>query len=378
MKIKKYWIGLCFVLALLAGIMPAPALRAQPAPSPIESRYLFIFDTSSAMKKCLPAETKTVTGLFVEGLNRQLHPGDSVGAWAFSRELQTGEFPLEYWYPGKMVEITSNLAAFAKSRHYSRTTRFNELMPLLNRVVSASPRLTVIIFCDGESQIAGTPWDAKINAIFKEHGRDMKKSRQPFIIILRSQFGQYVGSSINTPDSITIPSFPPVYQPPQVVTPPPPPPPSPPPLIIIGTHVGTNVPPAAPPVTPPPAIPAPAPANPVPPPSVAPPPANPVPENHAPQTNVAPPVAISTPPTNPVAATLETLPPPAPVPAVAAVPATPSMPAGETPQTSGEGKNRVLAVVVVVAVLLGVLFFLLFRPRHRASPSLITESLKKK
>ncbi len=370
--------SLCFLilLTLLAGTLVAPALRAQYASQPVESRYLFIFDTSSAMKKRLPAEQRGLNGFFAIG---QLQRGDSIGVWTFNQDLHTGEFPLERWQPQDIAAIALNIMTFAKNQHYSKTTSFDHVMPKLSEIVRAAPRLTTVIFCDGEGPISGTPVDAKINSIFKANESAMRKARQPFIIVLRSQFGQYTGFSINTPDSITIPPFPPLPPPPPapVVTAPAPPPPqpAPPPLIIIGTHVGTNVPPEMPPpAAPQPRIPAPAPppattpapASPVPP-AISPPPSNPVLEtNPPPETNVAPPAAQSTPPSAAIVApTLETA---APLVAPAAV-ATP-------PVASGIGKGRLLAIGAGCAVV-AVGMYLILRPRHRHSSSLITESLNK-
>jgi hypothetical protein len=359
-----------FFLALLA-LLSIPPLRAQETPRQMESRYLFVFDTSSAMKKRLPSEEKAINALFAISLNGQLHRNDSIGAWTFSRELQTGEFPLEYWEPGEIVEMSTNLVDFVQSRHYAHTASFGQLVPMLNEVVRSSPRLTILIFCDGETPIKGTPIDAKVNSIFQQNESAMKKARQPFIIVLRSQFGQYVNFSVGTPDSISIPAFPPLPQPPApVVTAPAPAPPAPQPLIIVGSQVGTNLPPVMPPpvaAPPPVTAPAPVPANPVPP-APSPAPANPSSENSAPQNNnVMPQTAIATPPTNTVAATPEAASPPAvPAPVVTPLPA---------PAVAGKG--HWVAIGTGAVIVIGLLGYLIFRPRHRSSPSLITESLKK-
>lgn len=370
------------ISALLAAPALVPPLRAQSA-QPMQSRYLFVFDTSSAMEKRVPAEVKGINEFFAITLNGELHPGDSIGAWAFSRELRTGEFPLELWQPQERSAIPLDIIGFVKDRHYSKSTRFDQLMPTLNQVVRSSPRLTTIIFCDGDGQISGTPVDAKFNSIFKQNKRAMKKAREPFIIILRSQFGQYVGFSINTPDNITLPPFPPLPPPPPApiaAAPKPPPPSGPPPLVIIGTRVGTNVPAAMPPPpVPPPRLPATAPANPpAPPKSVpanSPPPANPASKN-IPQTNAAPPMAVATPPVNTVVSSPQNASPPAAPAGVETLPAN-AAPSAPTP-ASGGNKGRLLAVVVGLLVIAGVLVFLLLRPRRRGSSSLITESMKKK
>ena len=85
---------------------------------------------------------------------------------------------------------------FVGKQHYAKSTHFEVLQPLLNQVVQDSERLTVLIFCDGEGKISGTPYDAGINQFFQEKLAEQKKARQPFVIVLRSQLGQYVGCTI--------------------------------------------------------------------------------------------------------------------------------------------------------------------------------------
>ena len=63
---------------------------AQPAASSVDSRYLLIFDTSSAMKSRVPATQYVVERLFFSMMNGQFQPGDSIGVWAFDRKLRTG------------------------------------------------------------------------------------------------------------------------------------------------------------------------------------------------------------------------------------------------------------------------------------------------
>lgn len=245
--------------ALFAGIFLIPSARAQQA---VDSRYLFIFDTSSAMKKRVPAEQQALDNLFVTGMGEQLQPGDSIGVWTFDQDLRAGQYPLQYWVPDEAATMTASIAAFVEKQHYSQTARFAALQPLLNEVMTNSERLTVLIFCDGETPISGTPYDAGINQIFQRRRAEQKKARQPFVIVLRAQLGHYVGCMVDFPPAqVDIPPFPPLPAPPPPPKPPkpanqPPPPPPPPPVVVPSIIIiGTNPPPApkstnAPPVAP--------------------------------------------------------------------------------------------------------------------------------
>jgi hypothetical protein len=276
-----------FIFAvLLAGFFLVPAVRAQPAAPNVDNRFLLIFDTSSDMKQRLPAVQKALNEILAASTNGQLHPGDTIGVWTFDQVLHAGQFPLQYWMPENAPMIASNITAFVGNQRYTKTTRFDALLPLLNQIVRGSERLTVLIFCDGQGEIHGTPYDVGINQIFQQRQSEREKARLPIVIGLRSQRGQYTGCMLSfPPQPVSLPQFPPLPPPPAPPAPPPAPPAPPPPvrsvavpsLIIVGTTITNREPPPAPkpaPTNPPPMVitsmPAPAVTNEVKPPAVVP------------------------------------------------------------------------------------------------------------
>ena len=387
MKIRTNVIFAC-AIALLAGPGAISHLRAQSSQPRVESRLLLVFDTSSAMKKRLPNEEKGIDELFELTLNGKLRRGDSVGVWTFGHDLHLGVFPQLEWSDDKLSSLPIEVAAFLKKQRYAKDTRFDVLMPTLNEVVRTSPRLTTVIFCDGDGQVSDIPGADGINASFKQHQRIMEKAHMPFVIVLRSQFdlnqvGQYVGCTIGSAQSIVLPGFPPMPSP---LPPPQPapvkelpqaPPPVVPSLIVVGTHIETNLPTPTPepaPVTPAPRpVPTPAPTLPpaaslVTPATPVPTPVTPQPDAPAPETNSVPPPAAVIEPTNaPVAASEATT---RPMPPAAVLP---------TPGNSSAGKGRLLAAgagLLIAAI--AIIYFVLRRSRSQNSTSLITESLKKR
>lgn len=241
------------VLALLALLLSGQLVHAQDQDVP--SHYLLIFDTSADMKHRVKAEQFEITQILSTSMGGQLQDGDSLGVWAFDQTLRAGQFPLVTWAPEDANDIGHGINAFISQQHYSKTTRFAALQPLLNQVIQGSPRLTVIIFSDGEDNITWTPYNDGINEMFSERKATQLKSRQPFILVIRFQFGQYVGCTINFPPGmLNFPPFPPLPPPPPVETAPAPTPvvvpesapqtnPS---LIMVGTNIMDNNTPAAP------------------------------------------------------------------------------------------------------------------------------------
>jgi len=210
------------------------------------------------MKNRVKAEQFEINQLLATGMNGQLHDGDSIGVWTFDQTLHAGQFRLVSWAPESARDIANNINKFLGSQHFSGNTSFAALQPLLGRVMQSSPRLTLIIFCDGEDTIKWTPYNDGVNQLFQERKTAQTRAKQPFILLLRTQFGQFVGCTMNFPPGmLNFPDFPPLPQPKPAVTPPAPKPLPPAPvipLIIVGTNVmnqepasGNTAPASAPP-----------------------------------------------------------------------------------------------------------------------------------
>ncbi len=255
--------------ALLGGMFMAPALPAQPEVRKTDNRLLLVFDTSSEMKRRVPAVKAALNAMLMTSTNNELRPNDTIGVWFFDSELHAGQLHLQRWAPDNAAVIASNINVFVGRQRYSKKTSFDVFVPQLNQIVKNSERLTVVIFCDGDGEMHGTPYDSGVNQIFHQRQAERKKARLPIAVVLRSQLGKYVDCVVSfPPQPVTLPVFPPLPEPAPAPTKvaPAPPRPSVPPLIIIGTPITNRVPPSAPQPAPQPAPPAvtPAPANPPP------------------------------------------------------------------------------------------------------------------
>jgi hypothetical protein len=245
---KIFTVAARIFFALVAGIFLISKSHAQPAVQGMDNRFLIIFETSADMKKRLPGVQIALDTLLAGSMGGQLHADDSIGVWTFGQDLHAGEFPLQSWAPENGAVLATNIMAFVGKQPYAKSGNFGVLQSSLNQVVENSDRLTVVIFCDGETPIGITPYDSGINQVFQQRQAERKKTRQPIAISLRSQLGEYAGCTLSFPPSaVNLPEFPPLPQPP---APPviqlPPPVIHAPPLIIIGTNVQTKLLPPAP------------------------------------------------------------------------------------------------------------------------------------
>jgi hypothetical protein len=238
----------CFPV-LLAVLMLSGRASGQPVTEPPQ-RWLLIFDTSITMQRWLPGTTTELQNLFYGSMSEQLRAGDSVGVWVFDEKLHTDLCLPFTWQPAKAADEASQLKDFLTQQHYFGSTKFSVLGPVLQRVIAGSQRLTIVLFCDGKDELKLTPYDDSINGTFRAMQADRKKAKDPFILVVRTQLGKFVGATVNLPPgSLDFPVFPPLpvsdkpVQTHPPVTAPPAEPPSvvtAPPLVIVGTKVLTN------------------------------------------------------------------------------------------------------------------------------------------
>jgi hypothetical protein len=346
---------LCALLAVLA--LPVNGFAQPKKPE----RWLLVFDLSATMKKRLPATETALKNFFANGAEGRLQEGDNIGVWTYDQKMHGGQFPLAIWDPMQATTLTTNLAAFLRSRTYTGNSKLAALQPSLAGVVADSERLTIIIFCDGESDLTGTPYDSGINQSFLDGRAERKKSLQPFVVLIRTLSGKAIGCTVNfPPGAINIPPF--LAPSPPTNTPPPPPviiavKPQPvvvPDLILVGT-------PASPATSPAPVIP--------------PPVTNSTPAE-VPKIIVVPvenpiPVAVPAPP----ASNLVTAPPPAKMPTPLAVPATNTV-AITNDDSDPATRRLVLIGVGLLAATVVLVVILIARPGRRPRSSLISSSMQ--
>jgi len=192
---------------LLAGLL----LEAMLAPWPLSAqtntaktaapanRCLLIVDTSRSMQRRADAALKAVQDLLTSGLSGQLRTGDTVGVWTFNDDLYAGRFPLQTWSPQAQADITSRTLTFLKAQQYGKQANFDKVLPALGRVIKDSRLLTVILVSSGDEKLRGTPFDDRINALYKQGHDEQQKARMPFVTVLRASNGQLADYTVSTP-----------------------------------------------------------------------------------------------------------------------------------------------------------------------------------
>lgn len=194
------------VVWLLAGW-----LVCQPAPGQVaisSNRFLFIVETSRAMKKQLPAAVLSVQELVTSGLNGQLQPGDTLGIWTFDSELHTGVFPMQIWTGSNRSYVADATAGFLSQQKPQGRARLAAVLPAMLRLIEESEVLTVLLYSEGSQPINGTPFDDFINETYKLHQGELVDARLPFATVLVGRAGKLVKCTVNSAVGVNVPEIP--------------------------------------------------------------------------------------------------------------------------------------------------------------------------
>jgi hypothetical protein len=172
-------------------------------------RFLIIIEASSDMEKRALNVQRSVGLLLSRTLREELQRGDTIGLWTYDQELHTGKFPLQRWLPTAGKEIILATVQFVQQMHYARQARLDPVMAQLKSLVADSDKLTVILISSGNEAPTGTPFDEQIAEVFKLNVSEQRKQAMPFVTILRSLHGKFVGFKVNTPPwPFEVPAYP--------------------------------------------------------------------------------------------------------------------------------------------------------------------------
>ena len=201
----------CWCLVLSALFLPGQAASNTSASA--SSRYLLVVETSRAMQPRAPGAQRAVRELLNTGMNGQLRRGDTLGVWTFNESLYTGKLPLQKWSPEIKDQITSSVTNFLAGQKNEKKADFKQVLPALDKVVTGSDYLTIILVTDGEQKITGTPFNGQINEFFQLWRDQQRKADMPFLTVLRASHGEITHYALNTaPWTVQMPPLAPEIQ----------------------------------------------------------------------------------------------------------------------------------------------------------------------
>lgn len=196
-SVRRYARWPAIGLLLFCGLLALSALRAAPAPEP--NRFLFIIDTSAGMKRLELPLRETIFDLIYSGARGRMTNGDTFGVWLINDRNDTS-YPMETWKQKFIVEIGAKAVSNLKDKGFKGAARLDLAMADLQRILQNVGDLTVVLLSNGETPIAGTPFDDAINARYRELAPVMKAARGSLNTTLVARDGTFVAWGVNSPD----------------------------------------------------------------------------------------------------------------------------------------------------------------------------------
>jgi hypothetical protein len=201
--------GCCLGLMVCLLAPQAQCQTNTPKYGIVSSRFLLVVETSRAMGRRSDATLKTVASLLYSGFSHQIKQGDTLGVWTYNQQLYTGRIPLQRWSTPLQHEIVSDTLDFFKGQKYEKQAVFTSVRPALDKVIKDSEFITVVLVSSGEEAIAGTPFDDKINELYKSWKVDQEKTKMPFITVIRAKRGTITGyTAVPAPWQVELPPWP--------------------------------------------------------------------------------------------------------------------------------------------------------------------------
>jgi hypothetical protein len=175
--------------SVLSSTFSAQTNAAASTP-PSANRYLFIVETSRAMRPRANGVFDAMKRALDSSLNGQIHQGDLVGIWTFNEIVYQDLFPTQVWSQPTQLAFAVRLPTFADPELYQRRARLDKVVPEMLKVVAESDNLTIILVSTGEGLIEGMRFSAPINSAWKEWHDEQEGVHMPLLTVMRARNGQ--------------------------------------------------------------------------------------------------------------------------------------------------------------------------------------------
>jgi hypothetical protein len=208
---KKFVLSVAVAVAVLVSMLSS-TLHAQTNASPSTAhspnRYLFIVETSRAMRPRARGVFNAMKQALDSSLNRQIRQGDLVGIWTFNEGVYQDLFPSQEWSQATQLAFAVRLPTFADPELYQKRSRLDKVVPEILKVMAGSENVTVILVTTGEGVMEGTQFSAQINSAWKDWYDEQEGVHMPLQTVMRAKNGQPTDWSLTpAPRPIELPAL---------------------------------------------------------------------------------------------------------------------------------------------------------------------------
>jgi hypothetical protein len=190
---NKFALSLALSVTLLASLLSS-TLSAQTnagtsAPRSA-NRYLFIVETSHAMRLRAQGVFEALKRALDSNLNGQIHQGDLVGIWTFNESVYEDLFPTQIWSQPTQLAFAVRLPTFADPQLYQKRARLDKVVPEMLKLMAGNENVTIILVSTGEGVLDGTPFRESINSAWKEWYDEQEGVHMPLQTVMRARNSQ--------------------------------------------------------------------------------------------------------------------------------------------------------------------------------------------
>ena len=197
-----YLLCAALFVGLRVSVFAAPATTTpqKAALEKQEGRYLFLVETSQAMDADKITLRKSIRSIVESGLNGQMHYGDTIGLWTYNDKLNT-DFPMVMWRNEHVQDVESAIDFWMSKQKFVHRSDVSKALPLLQNIVKASQKLTIIWITTGNDHLTGLPFDKAIDELQKEFRESFRKQHIPFVTLLAVRKGGLADFTVNPGDA---------------------------------------------------------------------------------------------------------------------------------------------------------------------------------
>jgi hypothetical protein len=169
--------------ALLGALVLCASLHAADAPD-----FLFVIDLSPAMAPRREATLRTVADLIRTGFHERIRPGQTFALWFNGQTLQTN--PPIAWEAARATELAQGAINQIPKTSSKPVSVLAGLVP--------EGDMTAFVLTDGVAPLAGTPFDAAINAEISPRRDRFARAAKPFLITLLARQSEWIAYGVHT------------------------------------------------------------------------------------------------------------------------------------------------------------------------------------
>jgi hypothetical protein len=196
--------GFCLILSrALAADSPAAA------PDSLSHRYILMIETSRTMTHWARGVSTAINEILDSGLKSEGRAGDTLSVWTFNEDFNTNVCPQMELPLDPRAGFAAQVTKAIQGQPNDKKASLDKIVTEINALAQHTDFLTVILVSAGETDLHGTPFDARINQSFRKWQDEQKKARMPFVTAVRIGHGKFMQCSI-TPAQwpLELPPFP--------------------------------------------------------------------------------------------------------------------------------------------------------------------------